>query len=1016
MKKLQLYIFLVILLSLILILPAISATPENPELVILNSITENLNDSLSPEFNSDPSADKKIYNINAGTDENEVTFNLELSQDVEVMFYGAIQQEDITVLNRYSATLRLYGQGNVIKFEIPQPDFPGESLNYEVIVNKQTPASSSSGGGSGSSGSTQPAPTPPPEQNIKAKIWTDQETYGKGDYVKINIQLPQEKFSSCEVYLIDPSGYEFSTGMGGCVAGVTEFFDERFMKQPEEEERYTQSGQLEEFVTSLIEDDIEYGRLGDKFGTWGIKVLVNKSELVWQTLTTKFDYNNGSSSGGGGGILLPIPDNLSDVDTDEDNIIDNVDNCPAIWNLYQEDYDNDGEGNVCDNNDFLPQIDISDYNYNSQTGNLTIKITNTNDDTKNFETQEELDDAIKHSINTPDLKAKVRIYWVNGEEMTEVATEDLPPVVSSNRDSVLTIKEYNFQNVFAPEGFRVVLFVAIELGGEKEENEIFVSENSNTFQDVYYIFKNMKINLIKSIKENLENDLTPEFTALRNDLNTGNYYEINANRDEKNITLNITASIYIIDFEIYRNSDIINLLESKEVEEISKDKIEFSIWDQGNAEDIIYNEDGTATFRLNKNHNQILMSVKQFSEEGEEAESIGYMLVVNKEDLDASGNPRALLNTLSGNLKEQINFDPMKFEYNLTAQFNEDNITLNASSSADATISMDTLNEINSDDEIINEDGSMTFKLYTGNNRIIIYLAPKVGGEATQYFLNINKLEPVSQPLWNLTRVNVSGIENFNATVNGSYMNQITKPLGYNLVVFYNGNDKLIEFGRIFNETNDLDMSRIKIVLGDSSLIVDFDGQLLENEVKTLYLKNNGFNKLCVKNAEVLSASNISVNCDQQDEYDFTNCLKNPVETNISNILCVETDGTIKIAGLTHSGIKGIILAPAPQNNDNNDGDDGVRRYKGINTKRVVSPVVNTEVKSIEQPKVESVTSIITENTNENNPITGFTVLGTLSKYKKSSLITSSIILLGILGSFGFFKYRKFKVSQKSKK
>src|SRR3989338_2254255 len=338
MKKLQLYIFLVILLSLILILPAISATTENPELVILNSITENLNDSLSPEFNSDPSADKKIYNINAGTDENEVTFNLELSQDVEVMFYGAIQQEDITVLNRYSATLRLYGQGNVIKFEIPQPDFPGESLNYEVIVNKQTPASSSSGGGSGSSGSTQPAPTPPPEQNIKAKIWTDQETYGKGDYVKINIQLPQEKFSSCEVYLIDPSGYEFSTGMGGCVAGVTEFFDERFMKQPEE--RYTQSGQLEEFVTSLIEDDIEYGRLGDKFGTWGIKVLVNKnkSELVWQTLTTKFDYNNGSSSGGEE-ILLPIPDNLSDVDTDEDNIIDNVDNCPAIWNLYQEDYE-----------------------------------------------------------------------------------------------------------------------------------------------------------------------------------------------------------------------------------------------------------------------------------------------------------------------------------------------------------------------------------------------------------------------------------------------------------------------------------------------------------------------------------------------------------------------------------------------------------------------------------------------------------------------------------------------------
>lgn len=121
----------------------------------------------------------------------------------------------------------------------------------------------------------------------EAKIWTDQNTYGEGDYVKINIQLPREKFSSCETHLIDPSGYEFSIGEGGCVAGITEVFDERFMTAPEE--RYTESGQLE-VASSVISDGGEYGRLGDKFGTWGIKVLVKKDGQVWQTLTTNFEY------------------------------------------------------------------------------------------------------------------------------------------------------------------------------------------------------------------------------------------------------------------------------------------------------------------------------------------------------------------------------------------------------------------------------------------------------------------------------------------------------------------------------------------------------------------------------------------------------------------------------------------------------------------------------------------------------------------------------------------------------
>lgn len=61
-----------------------------------------------------------------------------------------------------------------------------------------------------------------PVNGTEAKIWTDRTSYVPGDYVKVNIQLPKEYFSSCEDYLIDPSGNERRISEGGCGAGLTE--------------------------------------------------------------------------------------------------------------------------------------------------------------------------------------------------------------------------------------------------------------------------------------------------------------------------------------------------------------------------------------------------------------------------------------------------------------------------------------------------------------------------------------------------------------------------------------------------------------------------------------------------------------------------------------------------------------------------------------------------------------------------------------------------------------------------
>ena len=57
-------------------------------------------------------------------------------------------------------------------------------------------------------------------------------------------------------------------------------------------------------------------------------------------------------------LLLPLT--AWAVDTDGDTVDDSIDNCPTIWNQFQQNNDGDSEGDACDVDDDKCRIHLLD--------------------------------------------------------------------------------------------------------------------------------------------------------------------------------------------------------------------------------------------------------------------------------------------------------------------------------------------------------------------------------------------------------------------------------------------------------------------------------------------------------------------------------------------------------------------------------------------------------------------------------------------------------------------------------
>lgn len=154
---------------------------------------------------------------------------------------------------------------------------------------------------------------------------------------------------------------------------------------------------------------------------------------------------------------------------------------------------------------------------------------------------------------------------------------------------------------------------------------------------------------------------------------------------------------------------------------------------------------------------------------------------------------------------------------------------------------------------------------------------------------------------YNESYVNTTGVSDFNITIGGNSTSGSFD--GVSEVAFYSSGSKLVNFSYNFTK-NLFDLSKVSIIKGTNSIIINLSGQLQSDFNKTVYIEDNNFVSLCVKDSEITSISEVSSGCDGVNETDFTSCLGFSVVINGTS--CVDEGSVISVSNLKYSAIKGV--------------------------------------------------------------------------------------------------------------
>jgi sporulation protein YlmC with PRC-barrel domain len=160
----------------------------------------------------------------------------------------------------------------------------------------------------------------------------------------------------------------------------------------------------------------------------------------------------------------------------------------------------------------------------------------------------------------------------------------------------------------------------------------------------------------------------------------------------------------------------------------------------------------------------------------------------------------------------------------------------------------------------------------------------------------------------NESNVIVSGnISNLNITVGGAPASGSFEDVQE--IVFFDFNETILNFSHNFTD-GELDLTKIYIVKDENYLIINLSGQLQQNFNKTIYLRDNNFIELCVKDAEVASISEVTNDCNGANETSFNSCLGNSTGVTINGLTCSDEGSIIRVDNLRYSVIVGKVRTP----------------------------------------------------------------------------------------------------------
>lgn len=166
--------------------------------------------------------------------------------------------------------------------------------------------------------------------------------------------------------------------------------------------------------------------------------------------------------------------------------------------------------------------------------------------------------------------------------------------------------------------------------------------------------------------------------------------------------------------------------------------------------------------------------------------------------------------------------------------------------------------------------------------------------------------------------VTAQGVSQLTVTVGGNTASGTYT--GSRTTIFMDGSTELFNFTPDYDSTT-IHLANVLVKRGENSLVVNMGDELDGGITKTMYLQDNDFIALCVKDAAISSESEITAACNDVDETDFTSCIGNSAGITIGSLTCTDEGTRFRVDGLEHSGIVGT---PAPD-----DDDDPVRASNG---------------------------------------------------------------------------------------